>query len=147
MARITVEDCLNHIEYRNRFELVLLAARRTRQLHHGAHPLVEPDPEDNNNVLALRELATGQITTEFLDRIDGELGMDSQAGGEVESEEVTEAQAFAAREAGQSAAVPEEGAGETPAGEEEAGDGEAVAEEPAPEAGEDEDEEEKGGTE
>lgn len=146
MARITVEDCLNHIEYRNRFELVLLAARRTRQLNHGAHPLVEPDPEDNNNVLALREFATGQITTEFLDRIDGELGMDSQAGGEVESEEVTEAQAFAAREAGQSAAVPEEeGAGEAPAGEEEAGGGEAAAEEPAPEAGGDE--EEEGGTE
>jgi DNA-directed RNA polymerase subunit omega len=140
MARITVEDCLDHIEYRNRFELVLLAARRTRQLNQGAHPLVKPDPEDNNNVLALREFSTGQITAEFLDRIDGELGMDSQAGGEVESEEVTEAQAFAAREAGQSAAVPEEeGESEAPAGEEESA--EEASDEPVG------DEEEEGGTE
>jgi DNA-directed RNA polymerase subunit omega len=140
MARITVEDCLDHVEYRNRFELALLAARRTRQLNHGAHPLVQGDAEDNNNVLALREFATGQITTEFLDRIDAELGMDSQAGGEVESEEITEAQAFAAREAGQSAAVPEQEEGEA-AGADEAGAEEQGAEEPPRDAAEGEEEE------
>lgn len=140
MARITVEDCLNHIEYRNRFELVLLGARRTRQLNEGAHPIVERDREDNNKVLALRELATGQITPEFLDRIDDELGMDSQEGAEAEGEEVTEAQAFAAREVGQSAAVAEEGAGEEAPAEE------ASAESPE-EAEAGGDEEEEGGTE
>ena len=39
MARVTVEDCLEHVE--NRFELVLLASKRTRQLVQGAEALVE----------------------------------------------------------------------------------------------------------
>jgi DNA-directed RNA polymerase omega subunit len=38
MARVTVEDCLNHVE--NRFELVHLAAQRTKQLHRGSKPLI-----------------------------------------------------------------------------------------------------------
>ncbi|MDH3389270.1 MAG: DNA-directed RNA polymerase subunit omega, partial [Gammaproteobacteria bacterium] len=41
MARITVEDCLEHVE--NRFDLVLLAARRARQIAQGAEPLVPPE--------------------------------------------------------------------------------------------------------
>jgi len=73
MARITVEDCLDHVENRNRFHLSLLASRRARQLREGAHPLVRSE-EDDYTVLALREIATGDITVEFLDRIDRELG-------------------------------------------------------------------------
>lgn len=57
MARITVEDCLKHIN--NRFELVLRAAKRARQIAKGsAQPLV-PEENDKPTVLALREFAEG----------------------------------------------------------------------------------------
>ncbi len=55
MARITVEDCLKNIP--NKFELVLLAAERARQLIKGARPLVESD--NREVVLALREIDRG----------------------------------------------------------------------------------------
>jgi len=58
MARITVEDCLEKIP--NRFELVLGAARRAKQLLKGARPLVESNNKDV--VTALREIAAGKIT-------------------------------------------------------------------------------------
>ncbi len=61
MARITVEDCLDHVS--NRFELVLVAARRTKQLLKGARPLVESDNKEV--VTALREIAAGEVTLEY----------------------------------------------------------------------------------
>ena len=63
MARITVEDCLENVD--NRFELVLVAARRTRQLQLGHDPLV-PEDRDKHTVIALREIAEGLITNEIL---------------------------------------------------------------------------------
>jgi DNA-directed RNA polymerase subunit omega len=122
MARITVEDCLDHIDNRNRFHLSLLASRRARQLREGAFPLVQSE-EDDYTVLALREIATGQVTTDFLDRIDRELGGTQQAGGgEPSAESVTEA--AEALGAGMASGVPEaaapegeQGAPEEPAGE------------------------------
>lgn len=57
MARITVEDCLNKIP--NRFELVMLASKRARQLFGGAKPLVESD--NREVVVALREIAAGEV--------------------------------------------------------------------------------------
>jgi len=57
MARITVEDCLKHA--RNRFELVLLGARRAKQLLKGARPFVESDNKEI--VTALREVAAGKV--------------------------------------------------------------------------------------
>ncbi len=57
MARITVEDCLTKIP--NRFELVLLASKRAKQLLKGARPLVETDNKDI--VTSLREVAAGQV--------------------------------------------------------------------------------------
>ncbi|MFN7701815.1 MAG: DNA-directed RNA polymerase subunit omega [Deltaproteobacteria bacterium] len=57
MARVTVEDCLEHDE--NRFALVVLAAQRTRQLMKGAPALV--DSKNRPAVTALREIATGQV--------------------------------------------------------------------------------------
>jgi DNA-directed RNA polymerase subunit omega len=120
MARITVEDCLDHIDNRNRFHLSLLASRRARQLREGAFPLVQSE-EDDYTVLALREIATGQVTTEFLDRIDQELGGTQQAGGaEPSAESVTEAaEALGAGMASgvseASAAEAEPAASETPA--------------------------------
>jgi DNA-directed RNA polymerase subunit omega len=57
MARITVEDCLVHVE--NRFKLVLLAAKRARQLSmSGAEPRL-PWENDKSTVVALREIAAG----------------------------------------------------------------------------------------
>jgi len=58
MARITVEDCLEVIP--NRFELVLGAARRAKQLLKGARPLVESDNKEV--VTALREIAAAKVT-------------------------------------------------------------------------------------
>jgi len=65
MARITVEDCLDNVE--NRFELVMLATRRARQLRrYGVDPLI-PEENDKPTVIALREIAEGLITHEMLD--------------------------------------------------------------------------------
>lgn len=58
MARITVEDCLSCVD--NRFELVLIAARRARELALGREPLV-PWENDKPTVVALRELAEGKL--------------------------------------------------------------------------------------
>ena len=66
MARITVEDCLDNVE--NRFELVMLASKRARQLATGGRdPLVE-DESDKATVIALLEIADGLITPEVLAR-------------------------------------------------------------------------------
>jgi DNA-directed RNA polymerase subunit omega len=65
MARVTVEDCLKFVK--NRFELVLLAAKRARQLvRTGAEPIV-PWEHDKATVVALREVATGKLQQRMLD--------------------------------------------------------------------------------
>lgn len=64
MARVTVEDCLDHVD--NRFELVLLATRRARQLVNGVAPLV-PWENDKPTVVALREIAEGLITNQIME--------------------------------------------------------------------------------
>lgn len=56
MARVTVEDCLKNVK--NRFELVLLASKRARQLMRGQEAKVEWD-NDKSTVVALREIAAG----------------------------------------------------------------------------------------
>ncbi len=58
MARITVEDCIERVS--NRFELVLLATKRARQITLGSTPLVEVE-NDKPTVIALREIAAGKI--------------------------------------------------------------------------------------
>jgi DNA-directed RNA polymerase subunit omega len=63
MARVTVEDCLPNVE--NLFQLVLLAAARARRLANGAEPTVPVD-NDKVTVIALREIAEGNITPEML---------------------------------------------------------------------------------
>lgn len=64
MARLTVEDCLDHVD--NRFELVLVASKRARQLSMGAEPLVELE-NDKPTVLALREIAENKINKSVLE--------------------------------------------------------------------------------
>ncbi len=89
MARITVEDCLDKVE--NRFQLVLIATKRTRQLVSGAEPLVDRD-NDKETVIALREIAEGLITKDILDEDDSPPGLESldfsQEHSESRSEEV-----------------------------------------------------------
>ena len=63
MARITVEDCLPKVD--NLFQLVLLASARARRLANGAEPTVPVD-NDKVTVIALREIAEGNITAEML---------------------------------------------------------------------------------
>ena len=67
MARVTVEDCLPNVG--NRFDLVLVASRRARQLALGAQPLVEAE-NDKPTVIALREIAEGLMNQEILDEMD-----------------------------------------------------------------------------
>ena len=64
MARVTVEDCLEHVE--NRFELVLLASKRTRQLVQGVEALVEWE-NDKPTVVALREIAKNLVNEEMME--------------------------------------------------------------------------------
>jgi len=67
MARVTVEDCLEHVE--NRFELVMVASKRAREIAvRGAQPMVEWE-NDKPTVVALREIAEGLINRDILDKV------------------------------------------------------------------------------
>ena len=70
MARITVEDCLDNID--NRFELVLVATKRARQIGNGADPMVQEE-NDKPTVIALREIAAGHVDSERVDLLQAEL--------------------------------------------------------------------------
>lgn len=61
MARVTIEDCLEKVD--SRFQLVLLASVRARQLSHGATEFL-PRGKDKDTVLALREIAAGHVTAD-----------------------------------------------------------------------------------
>jgi len=63
MARITVEDCVANIP--NKFQLVLVAAKRARQLANGAEPMVEWE-NDKPTVVAVREIAEGYVNEDIL---------------------------------------------------------------------------------
>ena len=63
MARVTVEDCIDKVE--NRFELVLLASHRARQISQGAQIAVDRD-NDKNPVVALREIADAALAPDDL---------------------------------------------------------------------------------
>ena len=66
MARVTVEDCLENVD--NRFLLVMLAAKRVKQLYKGAKPLIDNKSENKNVVLSLREIAAGKVKSEYTGR-------------------------------------------------------------------------------
>ena len=74
MARITVEDCLDNVD--NRFQLVLVATRRARQLNAGAEPCV-PRENDKSTVLALREIAGGFVTNAILEEETPQAGLEA----------------------------------------------------------------------
>lgn len=66
MARITVEDCLKVVP--NRFLLVMVASKRTKQLFKGAQPLIDNKANNRKVVLSLREVAAGKIEYELPSR-------------------------------------------------------------------------------
>lgn len=75
MARITVEDCLHNVD--NRFELVLVAAKRARQLAKGtANPSLAWD-NDKPTVMALREIAAGNVDRTLLEQQEHEYATNS----------------------------------------------------------------------
>ncbi|MBU6422248.1 MAG: DNA-directed RNA polymerase subunit omega [Gammaproteobacteria bacterium] len=67
MARVTVEDCLGHVD--NLFQLVLVATKRARQLARGVEPTV-PWENDKSTVVALREVAAGTVGPAILDEAE-----------------------------------------------------------------------------
>ncbi|MBZ9539665.1 DNA-directed RNA polymerase subunit omega [Modicisalibacter tunisiensis] len=65
MARVTVEDCLDHVE--NRFKLVMISSQRARQLARGTRDAQLAWENDKPTVMALREIAAGKIDENVLD--------------------------------------------------------------------------------
>lgn len=98
MARITVEDCLDKVD--NRFQLVLVATRRARQLEQGKQSTLELE-NDKPTVLALREIAAGLVGAEILREaevqpeemeeieISAEAEVEAEAGAEPSQDEVS----------------------------------------------------------
>ena len=82
MARVTVEDCLEHVD--NRFTLVRRATQRARQMHRGAQALV-PDEDDKNTVIALREIAAGKVTDEILEAEEARIQQQEQEDAAMET--------------------------------------------------------------
>lgn len=64
MARITVEDCLDHVD--NRFELVMVSSKRARQIAVGGKDPMVPEENDKPTVIALREIEEGLIDASIL---------------------------------------------------------------------------------
>ena len=91
MARVTVEDCLDKVE--NRFELVLVAAKRAHQLNSGGYRTTLDVGKDKPTVLALREIEAGLIDASILTEeyaMEEELNAQDKLSEEVKMSEVTE---------------------------------------------------------
>jgi DNA-directed RNA polymerase subunit omega len=86
MARITVEDCLDRID--NRFEMVLTATKRARQISNGADPLVEEE-NDKPTVIALREIADGLVDPESVNVIQAEIEAAEAFDSQLEDDDFT----------------------------------------------------------
>lgn len=81
MARVTVEDCLDNVD--NRFELVLLATKRARQLANGQDALVDWE-NDKPTVVALREIADGLVTSQTLAQQEAMEALEEEEGHNIE---------------------------------------------------------------
>ena len=91
MARVTVEDCLDKVE--NRFELVLVAAKRAHQLNSGGYRTTLDVGKDKPTVLALREIEAGLIDNSILTEeytMEQELKAQDKLSEELKMSEVTE---------------------------------------------------------
>ena len=91
MARVTVEDCLDKVE--NRFELVLVAAKRAHQLNSGGYRSTLDAGKDKPTVLALREIEAGLIDASILTEeyaMEEELNAQDKFSEAAKMSEVTE---------------------------------------------------------
>ncbi|AXF78135.1 DNA-directed RNA polymerase subunit omega [Erwinia aphidicola] len=77
MARVTVQDAVEKIG--NRFDLVLVAARRARQMQVGGKDPLVPEENDKSTVIALREIEEGLITNQILDVRDRQEQQEQEA--------------------------------------------------------------------
>ncbi|KAB8310562.1 DNA-directed RNA polymerase subunit omega [Erwinia endophytica] len=77
MARVTVQDAVEKIG--NRFDLVLVAARRARQMQVGGKDPLVPEENDKSTVIALREIEEGLITNQILDVRDHQEQQEQEA--------------------------------------------------------------------
>jgi DNA-directed RNA polymerase subunit omega len=96
MARITVEDCLDHVD--NRFELVMVGSKRARQIATEGRPALVPEENDKPTVIALREIEEGLVTADILNEVrqDYEIvDADSEEDAEQTGEAVVAAEAGA----------------------------------------------------
>ncbi len=83
MARVTVEDSLQHVD--NRFDLVLVSSKRARDLMMtGEEPMV-PWNNDKATVVALREIAEGKIDRSYLDRVDERVVVQHSRLGDIDN--------------------------------------------------------------
>ena len=129
MARVTVEDCLDKVD--NRFQLVLVATKRARQLANGVQPLV-PWENDKPTIVALREIADGLVGPGILEETVSSVFEDDEeeavsavaeeaaspeapAASDTESPEAAAASDAAAPEAAAEAAAPDDEADTPPA--------------------------------
>ncbi len=71
MARITVEDCLDKVD--NRFELIIVASKRARQIATGGHMPLVPEEGDKPTVIALREIEHGLVTVDGIEKTEEEV--------------------------------------------------------------------------
>jgi len=95
MARVTVEDCLKNVD--NRFQLVLVATRRARQLANGVEPFLDWE-NDKPTIVALREIAAGKIGPSILDEsihpvTEEELLIEEEAAPDAPQDEAPQAPA------------------------------------------------------
>ncbi len=86
MARVTIEDCLANVD--NRFELILVASKRARQLANSKVDPTVPVDNDKPTVLALREIAAGNVDRSILDEPDEDLFAKSMQSYEITPEQL-----------------------------------------------------------
>lgn len=102
MARITVEDCLDHVD--NRFELVMVGSKRARQIATEGRPALVPEENDKPTVIALREIEEGLVTADILNEVRQDYEI-VDADSEENAEQSAEADADAGAEAIIAAAI------------------------------------------
>ena len=110
MARVTVEDCLDKVD--NRFQLVLVATKRARQLANGVQPLV-PWENDKPTIVALREIADGLVGPGILEEtVHSVFEEDEEETVSATAEETAAPEAAAPEAAAPEAVAPEAAAPE-----------------------------------
>jgi DNA-directed RNA polymerase subunit omega len=109
MARITVEDCLDHVD--NRFELVMVGSKRARQIATEGRPALVPEENDKPTVIALREIEEGLVTADILNEVRQDYEI-VDADSEEDAEQTGEA--VVATEAGEGTVVEAVEASEPP---------------------------------